>query len=196
MSQKAIYVLLADGFETLEALAPVDVFRRAAYPVYTVSTEGKAIQTSAQGVPVRCDQSLDDLPDPTEIALVYIPGGMGGAESLSRNEKVLELLRAVNQAGGLIAAICAGPMVLAAAGLSQSRRGTCFPGCEKLAQFMQNQDEAVVYDRGVYSSRGPATAADYALTLLRRLAGAEAADRVHEDMQFSYLKKAIRDGKL
>ena len=124
-----IYVLLADGFEEIEALTPVDMLRRAGCEVRTVGI-GKKTITGAHGIPV-CADLVSDEATADGVRMVILPGGMPGTKHLAASAFVEETLARVSREGGYLAAICAAPTVLAKYGYLKGKRATCFPGFEK-----------------------------------------------------------------
>ncbi len=190
MNKKSAYVLLAEGFETLEALTVIDVLRRAAWPVFTVSTTSSLQVVSGQKIPVVADMFLKDLPLAKEVGLLYIPGGLPASKTLSEDEKVILYLQDCEKAGALIASLCAGPLSLESSGLAKRYRGTCFPGVEETVKYKEYVNAALVDDGQVITSRGPATALYLALHLLERLAGKEEMQKVKDAMQQSYIETA------
>ena len=124
-----VYVFLADGFETVEALAPVDVMRRAGLQVVTVSIMGRKEVVSAQNVIVVADEVFENVAFGNADALV-LPGGGVGTDNLSAHEPLRTLLVETCSHGTLVAAICAAPMVFGRIGILKGKKATCYPGCE------------------------------------------------------------------
>ncbi len=162
-------ILLADGFEEIEAITLVDVLRRADIDVTLLGVFGLEA-TGAHGVRVGADAQLADIGDLAFDAVV-LPGGMPGAKHLRDHSGVQALLARQSQAGGLLAAICAAPMALGRAGALQGHAATCYPGFEDQLIGATVLAQAVVEDRQVVTSRGPGTAIAFALALVRRLRG-------------------------
>jgi 4-methyl-5(b-hydroxyethyl)-thiazole monophosphate biosynthesis len=167
-------VLLADGFEELEAVTIVDVLRRGGVSVTTASLAGSAVQGS-HGISIVADRTFDDE-DVAEYDAVVLPGGMPGAARLRDSAPVREALQRAAGAGKIVAAICAGPIALEAAGLLERRRATSYPG--HALPSARYQEERVVVDDRIVTSRGPGTAIEFALTLVGLLEGSEARDKV------------------
>jgi 4-methyl-5(b-hydroxyethyl)-thiazole monophosphate biosynthesis len=171
-----VLIPLATGFEDLEAVTLSDLLRRAGIEVITAGLDAGIIQGS-RGTRLLPDQVLEYVLN-DEFDLIVLPGGMPGAENLKNDVRVLTLLRRQNSAGKYVAAICAAPMVLAAAGLLEGRRATSYPG------FLDNQPDTitltdpVVVDGKIATSRGPGTAMDFALTLIELLVGPEIRNQV------------------
>lgn len=179
----ALAVLLADGFETVEALLPVDMFRRAGEEVVLLSTTGKKHVVSAQGVQVTADALMEDVA-PETVKAVFVPGGMLGAETLRDNEQARKYIQDVYQNQAIVAAICAGPIVLEKAGLLKEARFTAFPGLEdKYFEGLSPEDQVVVLDKGILTSRGPAPAFPFGLALLATVTSTEKAEAIYKAMQ-------------
>ncbi len=191
--KKQSLVFLADGFETLEALSLVDVWRRAGLDVKTVSFSTQQQVLSDQGVEVSADLLAQDLPSPDLVELIYVPGGLKAVNNLREHETCISYLQKARARAVPIATICAGPAVLAQAGISQELRGTCYPGCEDMAQYREHLDQLHAADDHVYSSRGPSTALPFALELLAHL-HPDKAEQVQKAMLYPYLKAHIQEG--
>ncbi len=178
-----ILVPLAEGCEELEAVTVIDLLRRARIEVVTAGlTPG----------PVRCSRGTVLVPDLTlddalwrEYDMVVLPGGQPGAINLERDERITKLLERMSTAGKYAAAICAAPKVLVAAGLLEGKRATSFPGTLEASAYpgVRVENDAVVIDGKIITSRGPGTAMDFALELIGILAGSEARDQVEAALQ-------------
>jgi 4-methyl-5(b-hydroxyethyl)-thiazole monophosphate biosynthesis len=177
-----VAVLLAEGFEEVEAVAIIDVLRRSGIDVTSAAAAGpgKAV-TGAHRICLTADAALDDL-QPRDLAMVVLPGGMPGSTNLAANPAVLNLLRVVHGAGGWVAAICAAPIVLQAAGLLHGRRVTCYPSCEAQLTGAVCTGQAVQRDDHIITSRGPGTALVFALELARALGRDVQAEQVRQQM--------------
>ncbi len=178
---KKVLVILADGFEEIEAVTPIDVLRRAGLEVTLAGVSGKTI-TGAHGIKFQTDVTLDEykgLPD-----AVILPGGLPGAKNLGESKKVGELVRQMNSQKKLIGAICAAPaLVLAPAGILNGRKATCYPGFEKnFPPPVSFSGERVVVDEHIITSRGPGSALEFALELVEQLAGKEKAQTLKEGL--------------
>ncbi len=173
-----VLVPLASGCEELEAVTIIDLLRRAGVEVVTAGLAPGIVKAS-RGTQLVPDTTLDAaLLD--EYDMVVLPGGMPGAQYLKDDARVIALIQKMGVAGRYVAAICAGPMVLAAAGVLSGKTATGYPG---LLEKMNLTDvtlstEAVVRDGLVITSRGPGTAMDFALTLVEILAGHEMRGQV------------------
>ena len=189
MAKKA-WILLANGFEEIEAMTPADVLRRAGVEVTLVGVGGQLL-TGAHGIAVQVDAVLDapHLADfvagKTVVDALILPGGGPGADNLAASEMVPALIRHQADAGRLTAAICASPAVVLAraANVLNGRQATCFPGCEKF--FSKNtvfKSDRVVRDGNILTSRSPGTAMEFSLELVRILVGDEMVSRLMAQM--------------
>ena len=164
-------VLLAPGFEEIEAVTIIDVLRRADIDTCIVGVEERSVQGS-HGIRLQADATLDEVAtEPWD--LVVLPGGMPGASNLRDSASVQQLLRAQHASGRRLAAICAAPIALSAAGVLGGRRATSYPAFAEQIRCGEYREEAVVVDGPVITSRGPATALAFALRLVRELCGPE-----------------------
>ena len=173
------YVFLADGFEEIEALATVDLLRRAGIHVETVSINPTLAVRGAHDIEVAADIMLADCPEGARMYIV--PGGMPGAKNLADNPKVCQILTAQHEAGGKIAAICAAPaVVLAPLGIINEYEATCYPGFEEgvTAGGAHHKNQRVVVDRNIITANGPSSAVPFALTIIEAIKGQDAADKV------------------
>ena len=173
MGQKRVVVALADGFEEIEALAPVDILRRAGLEV-VVAGVGSGEPEGAHGVRVPADTTIEKVTERPDA--VVLPGGMPGAENLEKSRVLADLCRDVRDRGGLVAAICAAPAVaLESFGLIGSKRFTCYPGFESRVKNGAFSEDRVVVDGNLVTSRGPGTAMEFALEIVRILVGESTA---------------------
>ena len=170
-----IYMFLANGFEEVEALAPLDLLRRAGLEVTTVGIGGDVIRGS-HNITVHADipEELyaDAAPD-----MIILPGGMPGSKNLDESRIVDSALRAAASSGGYLAAICAAPMVLGKRGYLEGKQAICFPGFEEYLQGAKIAPEGVrvVTDGKVITAAGMGVALEFGLTLVALLKGEEAA---------------------
>jgi 4-methyl-5(b-hydroxyethyl)-thiazole monophosphate biosynthesis len=166
-----ILVLLADGFEEIEAITVVDVLRRASIEVDTVGITGAWV-TGSHGIKVMADKKISEV-DIEKYDGIVLPGGSKGVENLARSSKVKEFLEKMNEKGKLIAAICAAPSVLAKFHILDNKRATIYPGMER--ELPYPRDERVVVDENVITSQGPGTAIEFSLAIVEKLLGREKA---------------------
>ncbi len=175
---KKIAVLLADGFEEVEAVTPIDFLRRAGIDVVTAGVAGKTV-TGAHGVKISADAAVGELS--ADMDGVVLPGGMPGARNISDSAAAVDLVRKTLAAGKLVGAICAAPaVVLGAHGLLQGRRFTCYPGFERDVRGASFTPDRVVTDGNLITSRGPGTAAEFSLALIGKLVGREEAEKIRK----------------
>ncbi len=171
-----IAILLADGFEEIEALTPVDILRRAGLYVKTVGISSK-IAVGSHGIPVVCDMTADEV-ELDEVTTVVFPGGMPGSLNLDACDFTDKIIEAVNKKGGIIAAICAAPLVLGRRGLLKGKKATCYPGFEKelVGAFITN--EGVTTDGSFVTARGMGVSLEFSLKLTELIVGNEEADKI------------------
>ena len=171
-----VYLLLAEGFEEIEALTPLDMLRRAKVEICTVSVSGERVVCGSHGIAVRADLLPSECVK--EPRMVILPGGMPGSLHLDASPVTDHLLDRVRDAGGHIAAICAAPLVLGRRGLLKGLRATCYPGFEEELAGAVTAGERVVTDGCVTTAIGMGAAEEFGAELVRILAGEEAADAV------------------
>ena len=178
-----VYVFLADGFETVEALAPVDVMRRAGLDVVTVSIMGRKEVLSAQNVTVAADELYENVAFGDADALV-LPGGSVGTDNLSAHELLRALLVDACSRGLLVAAICAAPMVFGRIGILAGKRATCYPGCESDLFGAQYTAKAVEQDGNIMTACGPGASFDFGFAIVEHFCGADVVETLRSQMQF------------
>ena len=166
-----VTVMLAEGFEEIEALTPVDVLRRGGVTVRTCSITEERLVTGAHGIGVMADTVLSELEG--EEDLLLLPGGMPGTLHLKQCLPLRERILAQNARGGFLAAICAAPTVLGELGLLREKEAVCYPGMEEGLFCARVSKEDVVTDGHITTSRGAGTAFAFALRLLSVLKGEE-----------------------
>jgi protein deglycase len=178
---KRVLVPLAEGFEELEAVTVIDILRRAGVEV-VVASLGESPVTGSHGIRVSADTPLAALAG-QDFDMIALPGGMPGAENLKQDARIAGIAKRLHAKGRPVAAICAAPMVLAAAGLLDGRRATSYPGFLKDAAKTSVTNEAVVVDGGIITSRGPGTALDFALQLVETLEGRAARQAIESRLE-------------
>lgn len=181
---KRVAVILAEGFEQIEALTVVDVLRRANIICHTVSLEGTETVTSSHNVTVKVDMIFGD--DLKKYDMIVLPGGMPGARNLKNSEKVISLVKYFNDNKKFIAAICAAPIVLGAAGVVSGRTITSYPGFKEEIGECNYVEELVVVSENIITSRGPATTLPFSYKLLEIL-GCKDYEKIREGMLFNLL---------
>lgn len=171
-----IAVLLADGFEEIEALTPVDMLRRAGLEVVTVGISSK-IALGSHGIPVVCDKLPTEL-ELDKISTVILPGGMPGSLNLDASPFTDEIISSVSSRGGRIAAICAAPLVLGRRGLLKGKRATCYPGFEAELSGATVTGEPVVTDGNITTAKGMGAALAFAKELITLLVDKKKAEEL------------------
>ena len=160
-----VAVILADGFEEIEALTVVDVLRRANITCHMVGFEAQV--TGSHAIQVQADCVFDG--DLSDYDLIVLPGGMPGSANLRDHEPLIAELQKCEQVGKKVAAICAAPIVLNRAGLLKDKEFTCYDGVQEQIADGHYRKETVVVDGQLTTSRGPATALAFAYTLVEQL---------------------------
>ncbi len=176
MSKKAI-ILLAEGFEEIEAITCIDVLRRGGIQVTITGLENIEVEGSRR-IKVLADTIITQID--TEFDACILPGGMPGAENLSKSAEVNSLIKSMNQKEKIIAAICASPaVVLSPLGILKGRSATCYPGLEeKFEEDINYKEEKVVTDNNIITSQGPGTALSFALKIVEILQGENRSQRI------------------
>lgn len=178
MSKKAI-IVLAEGFEEIEAVTCIDILRRAGIDL-TVAGLKQAEVKGAHGLLIKADKKLAEAKDGFDACI--LPGGMPGAANLASSKNLNSLIKAMHQKSKIIAAICASPaVVLAPAGILNNKSATCYPGMQdNFGPQTDYKEESVVIDGNIITSRGPATALLFSLAIVDKLAGKETGDKLRE----------------
>ncbi|MBQ3054215.1 MAG: DJ-1/PfpI family protein [Clostridia bacterium] len=177
-----VYVFLAEGFEEIEALAVVDILRRGNISVQTVSITNEKEVAGAHNIFVTADITIDEITDVPFC--VVLPGGLPGTTNLAKSQKVEKIVKAVNDNGGIVAAICAAPSALYGFGVLSGKRATSYPGYEKQMPECIYTENTVEIDGNIITSRGPGTAHNFAFALLEKMAGKEMAEKIYKAMQY------------
>ena len=172
-----VYMLLGTGFEETEAIAPLDLLRRAGVEILTVGINGKTISGS-HNIKVEADITIGQM-DLTDVEMVIIPGGMGGVASLRASEAALEALKFAWENGKFVAAICAGPTVLADLGITDGLKATCYPGQEEnMGSALMQVNAAVVTDGRLITGTSAGCAIPFGLALVEALKGKDTAETI------------------
>ena len=180
-----VYAMIANGTEEVECLAVVDLLRRSGVETVLVSVEESCEVTSSHKVRITADTMLAQT-DLSDGDVIFLPGGMPGAERLSACEPLVEALEQADREERRIAAICAAPgVVLGRHGLLKGRTATCFPGFEKEFQDGCYTHQGVVTDGNLTTARGLGFAVDLGLTLVELLLGSEAAEDIRRRLQYT-----------
>lgn len=186
---KKVALLLPNGYEEMEALAVVDMLRRADVQVDMVSITGKLLTIGDHNVRIEADLLLEDIRN-KEYDMIVTPGGLPGTKMLQADTRVHELIRKqLADKSRYVASICASPMVLESAGVAKDYRGTCYPGCEANISYKEFSEDIVCQDGNLITSRGPATALSFAFKLVEVLAGPEKRKELEEGTLYSLIHK-------
>ena len=186
---KKVYEFIANGSEEVEAMIPVDVLRRAGVDIKIISATGELEVTTSHGVRIIADGLVEDT-DTSDADLLMIPGGIPGAPTLCEHPLVREKIKAQYDAGKLVSAICAGPMIFGSLGIANGKRCTCYPGFEENLTGAEYTAELVTVDGNVITGEGPAATFPYAYKLCEMLCGAETAKALMDGMMFTHLMNA------
>jgi 4-methyl-5(b-hydroxyethyl)-thiazole monophosphate biosynthesis len=187
--KKAI-VLLAKGFEEVEALTVVDVLRRGGVHCITCSIDEEEDVMGCHSIHLKANNLLKKV-DVNKYDALVIPGGMPGASNLRDNEEVIGLVKKFSEENKIIAAICAGPIVLGKAGVLKDKKVTCYPGFEQQLGTNLCNEEIVVQDGNIITSRGPATAIYFAFKILENLEDIEIVEKLKEDMLLNFVENKL-----
>jgi 4-methyl-5(b-hydroxyethyl)-thiazole monophosphate biosynthesis len=171
-----IIVPLAEGFEEIEAIAVIDILRRADVEVVVAGVGGKSI-TGSHGITVLCDREIGGC-DAANADGIVLPGGLPGATNLRESAAVCDRILEINESGRAVGAICAAPTVLSSLGLLSGRKATCHPNHIQELKDCVYTERAVVVDGNIVTSRGAGTAVQFAAELVRILVSKEKADEI------------------
>ena len=172
-----VYMLLGTGFEETEAIAPLDLLRRAGVEILTVGINGKIVYGSHK-IGVEADIELSEV-DLTNLEMVILPGGLGGVASIRASKEAMDIVRFAYENGKFTAAICAGPTVLADLGITDGKNATCYPGCETgMGTAIMAENAAVVRDGKLITGTSAGCAIPFGLKLIEALKGTEEAERI------------------
>jgi 4-methyl-5(b-hydroxyethyl)-thiazole monophosphate biosynthesis len=172
-----VYLFLADGFEEIEAIAPIDILRRANINIQTVSISGTKEVTGAHGIIIHADRLFTEI-DLVHNDMLILPGGMPGTKNLDAHQALKALLAKQFEKGGKIAAICAAPSILGKMGLLEGKEATCYPGFEDALSGATISLEKVVMDKNIITAKGAGVAVEFALKLVEELDCKSEAERI------------------
>jgi len=179
---KKVSLFLTEGFETVEALAVVDILRRAGVTVDLISISDSLDVVSAQNITVKAEFTLDGYTS-TDTDMIFLPGGPG-IKNYEKNDAFLSIVKDFYNKKGLIAAICAAPSVLGHLGILEGKRATCFPGYEKDLYGAEVVKEKVVTDGNITTAIGMGASLEMGLELVRILVSEEMKDKIAKSTQF------------
>ena len=173
-----VYIFLADGFEEIEALCPLDIMLRAGLEVKTVSINGSETVTGSHGIRVYADKVIDDISLSDKPELVMLPGGMPGTKNLEACETVHDFINDAVKRNAYVAAICAAPLVLGKMGLLDGREAICYPGFEEHLKGAALSQSKVVKDGNIITAKGMGVSLEFALKLVETLCGSEVSEKI------------------
>ena len=172
-----VYMLLGTGFEETEAIAPLDLLRRAGVEVLTVGVNGKTVY-GGHGIGIEADILLEEM-DLTQLEMIILPGGLGGVAAVRASEPAMNALQFAWENDKFVAAICAGPTVLADLGITNGKNATCYPGCENgMGSANMIPGAAAVRDGKLITGASAGCAVKFGLALVEALKGEAAASAV------------------
>lgn len=177
-----VYCFLADGFEEMEALCPVDILRRGECDV-TVVGVGEEIITGSHGVSVCTDLTDSEIVLDDNLDMIILPGGMPGTLNLEKNSNVRKAVDFCASNGKYISAICAAPSILGHMGLLKGKEAVCFPGFEEQLDCAKVSEDFVCTDGIIITAKGAGVAQEFGFKLLECLKGKETADRIKASLQ-------------
>ena len=176
-----VYMLLGTGFEETEAVAPLDLLRRAGVEIMTVGINGKIVYGSHH-IGIEADIELHEM-DLTALDMIILPGGLGGVASARASEGAMNALKFAWDNGKFVAALCVGPTVLADLGITSGKQATCFPGCESgMGDACMVSGAATVRDGRLITGTSAGCAIAFGLELIKALKGENEAERIKEQI--------------
>jgi 4-methyl-5(b-hydroxyethyl)-thiazole monophosphate biosynthesis len=176
-----VYLLLGTGFEETEAIAPLDLLRRAGCDVLSVGVNGKTVY-GGHGIGIEADITLAEL-DLTNMEMIILPGGLGGVASVRASEQAMNALRFAWENDKFVAAICAGPTVLADLGITDGKKATCYPGCETdMGGAIMQENAPWVCDGKLITGTSAGCAIAFGLALVAALKGQQTADTIAQQI--------------
>lgn len=176
-----VYVLLGTGFEEVEAIAPVDLMRRAGISVLTVGVTGKTVY-GGHNIGIEADITIDQM-DLTDLEMIVLPGGLGGVASARASQSALDAIRFAWENGKFVAAICAGPTVLADLHITDGKKATCYPGCESgMVNANMVSETACIRDGNLITGTSAGCAIPFGLALIEALKGTETAKAIEQQI--------------
>lgn len=178
---KKVAILLANGFETLEGLTVVDILRRAKVTVDTFSITNGEVETSHK-IKIKADKNIDDK-EIQDYDILVLPGGLPGATTLRDDERVIKLVKEFNEKGKNICAICAAPIVLGKAGITEGLNMTCYPGFENEIGNANYKEDLVVVDRNIITGKAASASIPFAFEILN-LVAPEKVNEIKKSMLF------------
>lgn len=178
-----IYLFLAQGFEEIEALTPLDILRRGKVDIKTVGI-GSTYITGSHGIEVKTDMEISELQDFSDMEAVILPGGMPGTLNLEANRTVISAVQYCQKNNKIIAAICAAPSILGHLGILQNKEATAYPGFETELSGAKLSEKYTVRDGNIITARGMGVSVDFGLTILAAVKNQEIAHSIKNSIQY------------
>lgn len=189
---KKVALFIENGSEELEFIAPLDIMRRANLEVDLISANNEDFITSSHNVKIIADKKINEVNNILDYDAIVIPGGMPGSTLLRDNKKIIEFYQTMYNSGKLVAAICATPIVLSAAGITNDKEVTSYPGFDKEINYKNyNSNKAVVIDKNVITAQGPAVAILFGYEIVNYLLQDNTAEDVKQAMLVPVLKNNL-----
>ena len=189
---KKVALFIENGSEELEFIAPLDIMRRANLEVDLISANNEDFITSSHNVKIIADKKINEVNNILDYDAIVIPGGMPGSTLLRDNKKIIEFYQKMYNSGKLVAAICAAPIVLSAAGITDDKEVTSYPGFDKEINYKNyNSEKAVVIDKNVITAQGPAVAILFGYEIVNYLLQDNTAEDVKKAMLVPVLKNNL-----
>lgn len=179
-----LYMFFADGFEEVEAVAALDVIRRAGIEIESVGIGGKAIRGS-HGIEIICDRTDSEISFSDELSGIILPGGMPGTLNLMNSKTVNNFIEFCSEKKLLLAAICAAPMILGRKGLLSGCKAVCFPGFENELTGSLHSDDFVCTDGNIVTAKGMGSAVNFGIAIVRYFKGSDEAESLKLTLQCS-----------
>ncbi|MEZ7725847.1 DJ-1/PfpI family protein [Gemella sanguinis] len=189
---KKVALFIENGSEELEFIAPLDIMRRANLEVDLISANNEDFITSSHNIKILADKKIEEVNNILDYDAIVIPGGMPGSTLLRDNKKIIEFYQTMYNSGKLVAAICAAPIVLSAAGITDDKEVTSYPGFDKEINYKNyNSEKAVVIDKNVITAQGPAVAILFGYEIVNYLLQDNTAEDVKKAMLVPVLKNNL-----
>lgn len=189
---KKVALFIENGSEELEFIAPLDVMRRTGLEVDLISANNEEFITSSHNVKVIVDKKIEDITNILDYDAIVIPGGMPGSTLLRDNKKIIDFYQTMYKENKLVAAICAAPIVLSAAGIIKDKEVTSYPGfSNEIECKLYNNEKAVVVDKNVITAQGPAVALLFGYEIVNYLLKDDSAQQISDAMLLPVLKNNL-----
>ena len=189
---KKVALFIENGSEELEFIAPLDIMRRANLEVDLISANNEDFITSSHNVKIIADKKINEVNNILDYDAIVIPGGIPGSTLLRDNKKIIEFYQTMYNSGKLVAAICAAPIVLSVAGITDDKEVTSYPGFDKEINYKNyNSDKAVVIDKNVITAQGPAVAILFGYEIVNYLLQDNTAEDVKQALLVPVLKNNL-----